>query len=120
MASRGTILVVDDDEGVLGFIQMALEDEGYEVITAEHGAAALDILRQQPVQLILLDLRMPVMDGWQFARAYRQMPLHHAPIVVVSAGRDGHEQAAEIAAEAYLARPLDLNHLLEVVARYTT
>jgi CheY-like chemotaxis protein len=110
--------VVDDDQAILSTIADLLAFEGYPVVTAEHGASALDLVNQQPVALILLDMKMPVMDGWTFAREYRCQPLLHAPIVVLTAARNAAEWAAEIEATAYLAKPFELDELLEVVGRF--
>jgi CheY-like chemotaxis protein len=118
MANRGPILVVDDEECILGFVQMVLEDEGYEVLTADHGGAALDAVRQRHPQLILVDLRMPVMGGREFVAAYRETPTPHAPIVLLTAGRDGEQKADELAVEAHLTKPFDLSELVDLVGRY--
>lgn len=116
----GRVLVVDDDEGIREFVGMALADEGYEVVLASHGADALELARQHPPAIILLDMRMPIMDGWEFARTYRQRPGPHAPIIVITAARDADERAAQIAAEAVLAKPFQLADLLSVVGQYAT
>src|SRR5215216_5771091 len=97
------VLVVDDEQDIREFIALALSMEGYRVSTAENGAVALECLARESVDLILLDLRMPVMDGWAFARAYRQQPGPHAPILVLSAALDPASGASEIHAENYLA-----------------
>ena len=117
--SPGPILVVDDDEGIREFVQTVLSDEGYEVRTAWHGAAALELLEQVSPSVILLDMRMPVMDGWEFARQYRERPGPHAPIVVVTAARDAIARAAQIAADGVLPKPFRLQQLLDVVARFS-
>jgi CheY-like chemotaxis protein len=114
----GAILVVDDDEGIRSFVEFALDGEGYQVSTAANGAAALEVAGRTPPSLILLDMRMPVMDGWSFARQYRRQPGPHAPIVVITAARDAGERAAEVAADDYLGKPFDLDDLLQVVERY--
>jgi CheY-like chemotaxis protein len=114
----GPILIVDDDESIRSFVELALDAEGYEVSTAPNGAVALDVAGRQQPDLILLDMRMPVMDGWAFARAYRSQPGPHAPIVVITAARDAGERAAEVHAEDFLGKPFDLNDLLNVVGRY--
>jgi two-component system, chemotaxis family, chemotaxis protein CheY len=115
---QARILVVDDDESIRQFISMALADRGYDVIQAEHGQAALECIKVVTPDLILLDMRMPVMDGWAFAKAYRETPPPHAPIVVVTAARDAAQYAAQIAADAFLAKPFDLKSLRQVVADY--
>lgn len=111
------VLVVDDDPTIRQFIQMALEGDGYEVTTAEHGREALDSVRTAPPGVILLDLRMPVMDGWAFTRAYHETPPPHAPIVVLTAARDAAESAGQVAAQAFLAKPFKLRELLGLVGR---
>jgi CheY-like chemotaxis protein len=67
------ILVVDDDHGIRESLRTLLELEGYEVELAEDGVQALLILETYPVQLILLDMRMPRMDGWAFVRQARAL-----------------------------------------------
>jgi CheY-like chemotaxis protein len=113
---RRRILVVDDDESIRQFIEMALADRGYEIVTAEHGRAALERIAAARPDLILLDMRMPVMDGWAFAQAYRKAPGPHAPVVVLTAARDAEQSATQIVADAFLAKPFDLKSLHEVVA----
>ncbi|MGH2351632.1 MAG: response regulator [Chloroflexota bacterium] len=113
------VLVVDDDEDIREVVTMALEDEGHEVQAAPHGAAALERLRHWQPDVILLDMRMPVMDGWEFAHQYHQMPEPHAPIVVVTAARDALERATQIAAAGALAKPFEVDDLLAVVSRYS-
>jgi two-component system, chemotaxis family, chemotaxis protein CheY len=112
------VLIIDDDEAILGTLELALSWEGYPVLKASDGAAALDLVQRQSPGLILLDMKMPVMDGWAFARAYEQEPGPRAPIVVVTAARDAAQRAAEIGAEGYLAKPFDMDDLLDMVARF--
>jgi DNA-binding response OmpR family regulator len=110
------ILVVDDDESIREFVEMALTDDGYEVATAADGADALEVLKDFDAALILLDMRMAGMDGWSFARAYKDLP-DRAPILVLTAARDAAVSAAEIEADAFLAKPFELRQLLGLVAR---
>lgn len=119
MSRAARILVVDDDPAILVCVSMALEDEGYDVETATNGAKALEAVQQAAPALILLDMRMPVMDGWAFARAYRQLPSPHVPIIVLTAARDAAAYADEVVAAAHLAKPFDLNELLHMVAHFT-
>ena len=109
------ILVVDDDEAILRTLEAVLMDEGYRVLAASDGAVALDLVRQQRPGLILLDMKMPVMDGWGFARAYRAEPGPHAPILVLTAAVNAQQRAADIGAQAYLAKPFDIDDLLAVI-----
>jgi CheY-like chemotaxis protein len=112
------ILVVDDDPAIRRFVAEALRDEGYQVAEAGDGRAALSAVDHDRPGLILLDMTMPVMDGWQFAAAYRRLPGPHAPIVCVTAAHRVAERAAQIEAEAALPKPFDLDGLLDLVARF--
>ncbi len=104
---------------ILGFIRDVLTDEGYEMVEAIDGAEALDLATRQPPDLILLDMRLPVLDGWQFADAYRATPGPHAPIIVMTAARDAAGIATEIQAQGYLAKPFNLDDLLAVIRKYS-
>ncbi|MGH2356206.1 MAG: response regulator [Chloroflexota bacterium] len=110
----GRVLVVDDNEGVRTLIDMVLGFGGYDVATAEHGQAALNLVAGWQPDVILLDSAMPVMDGREFARQYRQLPGPHAPIIMLTAADDGPACAAEIGA-AYLGKPFPPNLLLRTV-----
>jgi len=84
--TRSPILVVEDEPAIRDLIAMLLTDEGYEPLVASNGAVALDLVRQTPPRLILLDLMMPVMDGRAFLRACRAEALcQDVPVVVMSA-----------------------------------
>jgi CheY-like chemotaxis protein len=110
--------VVEDEAEIRDFVAMVLNSEGYRVTTAPNGAAALAEVGREPYDLILLDMRMPVMDGWSFARAYREARGPHAPIVVLTAARDAAERADQIHAEGFLGKPFDLDDLLSMVAQH--
>jgi len=120
MVSKGPILVIEDDGGLRELLSESLSAEGYEVVTAPNGLAALQLLDQQQPQAILLDMRMPVMDGWGFAEAYRQRPGPHAPIIVLSGTMDAADQAAAIKADAFLDKPFTLDDLREIVNFHTS
>jgi CheY-like chemotaxis protein len=115
------ILIVDDDHAIREMLQEALEDAGYRVLCAEHGAQALEQLRQavELPRLILLDLMMPVMSGWEF-RAQQQADerLAALPVILLSARLGTQRAAPAISADAFIAKPMDLAHLLELVKRF--
>lgn len=112
------VLVVDDDRGIREFVRTVLADEGYAVTEATDGQEALERVEAQRPDVILLDMRMPVMDGWEFARTYRQRPGPHAPIVIVTAALDVAKDAKEIGADGFLAKPFQLDDLLDLVQRH--
>ena len=110
------ILVIDDDPSIRQVVDYALTDEGYEVDLAPNGEAALAAIARQHPDVILLDMKMPVMDGWEFARRYRERYDHRAPIVAVTAAQDAAQRGADVGAEDYLAKPFDLAALVECIA----
>lgn len=112
------MLVVDDDPDILEALSEILEAEGFEIRRARNGKEALERLSPEPPQLILLDLMMPVMDGWEFAQRMKQLPdVAHIPIIVLSADRNVSNKATGIGAVGYLAKPFELNDLLDMVRR---
>ncbi|MBI3964509.1 MAG: response regulator [Chloroflexi bacterium] len=108
------VLVVDDDESILMTVRDILELEGYGVVTAMNGDEALAVVERLTPDLVLLDMRMPVLDGWGFARALSERGLR-VPIVVMTAAQDARRWAEEIGAAGHLAKPFDLVDLLAVV-----
>ncbi len=111
------ILVVDDDPGILAMLRDLLESEGLIVRTASNGEEALAALSEMAPSLILLDMRMPVLDGWGFAERYRAQALAY-PIVVMTAAESAKRWAEEIGATGYIAKPFDVNELLQTIERH--
>jgi two-component system, chemotaxis family, chemotaxis protein CheY len=110
------VLVVEDDLDVRETVAEVLTMEGHVVATAKDGLEGLQVARQRPPDVILLDLMMPRMTGWEFRAAQRADPvLSSIPVVVVSAC--SLDVFAEIDATAYLPKPFDLDKLLAVVER---
>ncbi len=110
------ILVVDDDLGIRSTLVAFLEGEGYVVGQAANGEEALASLARQRPTLVLLDMRMPVMDGWQFAEALRDRQID-IPLIVMTAARDAQTWATQIAAAAYMTKPFDYDLLLSTLDR---
>jgi len=116
---RPSVLVVDDQKEIRELAMLALQDAGYSVRCAEHGAAALEAVSRERLAVILLDMHMPVMDGWQFARAYRLIPAPHVPLVVMTAAQDAGRYAAEVDADRFLSKPFELDELLATIDELT-
>jgi two-component system response regulator MprA len=114
---NGTVLVVDDDTSILDTVSSILSGEGYDVVSASSGQEALDAVARKLPLLILLDMRMPVMDGWAVARALRGRGIS-VPIVVMTAAESAQRWADEVGAEGYLAKPFGLDELLATVERF--
>jgi CheY-like chemotaxis protein len=111
------VLVVDDDETIRATVTETLDMEGYPVRAASDGAEALEKLEQCLPRVVLLDMRMPIMDGWGFAREVAQRGLI-TTIVVMSAAADARHWATEIGASGVLAKPFELDDLLSLVERH--
>jgi len=110
------ILVVEDDDDIRDSLKELLEEEGYQVDTAANGEQALNRLRGGAPQLILLDLMMPVMDGWEFQKQLRESPsFSRVPIIVISASKFSREP---LNAAAFIPKPLDAGVLLETIESF--
>jgi CheY-like chemotaxis protein len=113
------ILVVDDDPDIRETLAELLQEEGYGVTSAAHGGEALSALRTEPRPgLILLDLMMPIMDGWQFrAEQRRDASIASIPVVIISAtGRD--DVVSALGAAQFLKKPINLEQLLAAVEQH--
>ncbi len=109
------VLVVDDDATIRQMVAMVLNDEGYSVDQASNGAHALEAIDGDPPDVILLDMKMPGMDGWEFSRNYHERYEDCAPIIVFTAARDASRRGADIGAAYYLSKPFDLDDLISMV-----
>jgi CheY-like chemotaxis protein len=119
MTPAHPVLIVEDDAAIRAVLAETLLDDGYQVLTAENGAEALGALARVQPCLILLDLMLPVMDGFQFRATQRLMPsLATIPVVVLSAFPANVETVAELDAAAYLSKPVRLERLVATVERY--
>lgn len=115
--TQSQILVVDDDPSILTTLAEFLDMEGYTVQTASNGAEALKTVERSQPALVLLDMRMPVLDGWGFAQALRAQG-RRLPIMVMTAAQDARQWAEEVGAAGYLAKPFDLMEVLSAVERF--
>jgi two-component system response regulator MprA len=116
-----TILVVDDEPVIREVVAMLLEDEGYSVVTADDGQAALDVFQREPPALVLMDVMMPRMDGPAAFRAMREHAHGHGhglPVILMSAMAEPADLDPGIT--AFLRKPLDLEQLLALVSRLLT
>jgi CheY-like chemotaxis protein len=110
-----TGVVVEDEAATADVVATALVDEGYRVVTASDGQDALRVVQRTPPDAILLDLRLPILDGWQVVRRCRANPVtSDIPIIVVSAAYDA-QQDADIERLVFVEKPFDLDVLLVLV-----
>jgi CheY-like chemotaxis protein len=116
------ILVVEDDPAIRGLVTDLLRDDGYEVDEATNGIEALRAVGEGCPDLIVLDLMMPIMNGWQFVEeCHRAAKCGDVPIVVTSASHDlprTAERLQSLGVKTSLAKPFDVEALLALVERY--
>lgn len=113
-----TIFVVDDDVGIQQTLGQILEALGYVAVIARDGLEAIEMLETATPALILLDLMMPRMDGFAFARALEERGMRPAvPIIVLTADGRAEQKARQVGAEDFLAKPFELTELMEKVER---
>jgi CheY-like chemotaxis protein len=112
------VLVVEDDELLRETIGEVIADVGHEVRLAANGHEALAQIADWPVELIVLDLMMPLMDAYEFRVRQRREALAPDPkVLVLSASPDVEEAAGKLEATAWLSKPFNLGVMLEVVDR---
>jgi two-component system chemotaxis response regulator CheY len=109
------VLVVDDDPSIRSLVGEILELADYEVETAADGAEALRSIEHCSPSVMLLDMRMPVLDGWGVAHALQEQG-RHVPTVVMTAAENAEQWCAEVSADACVGKPFELEDLLRAVA----
>lgn len=112
------VLVVDDDSSILDTVTSILTSEGFHVMAASGGQEALSLLHSWHPTLVLLDMRMPIMDGWAVARAMQESG-SEVPIIVMTAAESAKRWADEIGAAGHLAKPFGLDELIECVEEHS-
>jgi CheY-like chemotaxis protein len=115
------ILVVDDDPEVLTALSETLQAEGYAVRGARDGIEALEVIRECRPELIITDLLMPTMTGFELLGALHDDPeLATIPTLIITAARGPEQQQSTRGAQAIFPKPLDLDRLLRAINVYTT
>src|SRR5512134_3366218 len=107
-----TIMVVDDEKRLVSLVESYLTQEGYRVVTAHNGKEALAVARREKPDLIVLDVMMPEMDGYEFMRKHRAE--HNTPIVLLTARVDDDEKVIglELGADDYITKPFRPRELM--------
>ncbi|HEY7779676.1 MAG TPA: response regulator [Ktedonobacterales bacterium] len=113
---RPVVMIVDDDDGIANLLADLLTDEGYRVVVARDGLAALRGVRRERPAMVLTDCMMPGLDGVEFLRELRRHPSTRTiPVVLMSSSRPRNPALADV---PFLAKPFDVDDVLEIVARY--
>lgn len=114
------ILVVEDEQSLAELLETFLIDLGYNVITANNGQTALNVLDKTRVELIISDVMMPVVDGYELVHEIRTTPdLSETPILLISAAPINRGKLMPFHAEAYLSKPYELDRLETLVQQLT-
>jgi DNA-binding response OmpR family regulator len=114
------VMAVDDDQVIRGLLEVNLQMEGHEVVTAVDGQDALDKVRADPPDLIILDVMMPNLNGWQVAEQLRaEEATRDIPIILLSARAMENDvrKGTELGADSYVTKPFDPIELMELVTR---
>ncbi|HUV37641.1 MAG TPA: response regulator [Patescibacteria group bacterium] len=114
--NKGKILVVDDEVNITQILEFSIGSEGYEVITAQNGEDAVDKARREQPDLIILDIMMPKIDGYEACRILKANPLtKNIPVVLLTAkGRDIDKRLGyEVGATDYIIKPFSPNKLVD-------
>ncbi len=108
------ILIVEDDANIRELLQLYLQREGYETVLAENGILGMSAFKREKPDMVLLDIMMPIMDGWQVCREIRSTS--QVPIIMLTAKSEVFDKVTglELGADDYIVKPLDMR---EVVAR---
>jgi len=112
------VLVVDDDPDMAAICSLVLESEGYATDVASNGAEAYDTLTSEDVDVVLLDVMMPVLDGISVCKMVKRDPrMQDLPVIIMSASEMLREEAKKCCADAVIEKPFDIDVLLETVGR---
>jgi len=112
------ILVVDDEDHIVMILKENLEFSGFQVVTAVNGIEALEMVEKQTPDLIVLDIGMPKMDGWEVTRRLKADPkTKNIPIIILTAYAQTSDQkkGAELGANRFITKPCDLTFLVEEI-----
>lgn len=112
------VLVVDDEADLRELYSVNLKEAGHEVLTATNGAEGLGVVERESPDVVLVDLMMPVMDGYEFLQNLRKMPdRQDTPAIVVSAVATG-GYSRKLGASSFMSKPFDADELVDAVERY--
>lgn len=116
---KKTVLIIEDEADIRSFIARVLELEGYNVLEAGDGIAGMELIKGNPVSLVLLDLRLPGPDGWSVLREIKRNPnLSRIPVVVLTAIAESmqRKKTLRMGASSYLIKPLSARSLSMTIA----
>lgn len=121
MPGKTTILYVEDDFNNRTLVRRVLESEGYQLVVAANASQAREILKEHKIDLILMDINMPEMDGYALTTQIKSVPEYaKIPIVAMTANvmRGDRERSLEAGCDGYIQKPIDIDLLTQQVERF--
>lgn len=116
LAQAKKILVIDDEQGILDFFKKALGKEGYEMITCLNGIGALEKVKEEKPDLVILDIKMPEIDGIETLKRIRWINKNTIVIMLTAYGTmDSAKEALKLGAHDYITKPFKLDYIKEVI-----
>jgi two-component system alkaline phosphatase synthesis response regulator PhoP len=113
------VLVVDDDPDVVAVCSLVLESEGYEVTAALNGSQAVDKVNKDGIDVILMDVMMPVLDGLTACKIVKRNPrTKDLPVIIMSASEVLQMKSVDCDADAVIAKPFDIERLVSMVGQF--
>jgi len=112
------ILVIDDDQGMIHLMGSVLSGKGYEVVLADEAPRGLELAMKQPPDLVVLDVMMPIINGYNICRLLKSEQTHkHIPIILLTsrASEEDRKIGIEVGADAYLAKPVNTEVFLSKI-----
>jgi DNA-binding response OmpR family regulator len=115
MSEHPKVLIADDEPALRALLRTNLSFEGFETLTAKNGEEALKVIREEAPDVVLLDVMMPVMDGWQVLEELSKSENRHARVILVTAkaSSEAQLQGWELGCDEYLTKPFDLDVMIE-------
>jgi CheY-like chemotaxis protein len=114
----GKVLVVDDDRDLADVCSLVLATEGYETGIACNGIEAVEAINNENADVVLLDIKMPLLDGLSVCKMVKENPsTSRLPVIIMSASEMLLQEAGDVSADAVIAKPFDIDILIETVNR---
>lgn len=120
MSKNKTVLIIDDSNTSLVLLEWALKDEGYRTFVALNIDEALKIIAKEKPDLILLDLFMPNISGYDFLKMKHKMDITEVPVIIISAydSQESVKQTRDLGASEFIAKPFNIQQIIRTVKKY--
>lgn len=121
MPDSPKVLIADDEPALRSLLKTNLSFEGFETLTASNGEEALRVIREEAPDVVLLDVMMPVMDGWQVLEELSKTNNRHTRVILVTAkaNNEAQLQGWELGCDEYLTKPFDLDDMIDRIVEVT-